>query len=497
LEELSGEKITDLHKHIVDKVVFKKDGKEFHRIPEVLDCWFESGSMPYAQTHYPFENKEKVERNYPAEFIAEGQDQTRGWFYTLHVLAAALTRSPNPAIPVDRGQPAFKNCIVNGIVLAEDGKKMSKRLKNYPEPDVLLEKFGADAMRYYLTVSPVMEAENLNFSEAGVKEAFNKLINTLWNVVEFYKLYAGSATKPVVSKNVLDKWIIAKLNRLVTDVTAGMEAYKLIDASRPIGEFVTELSQWYVRRSRDRFKGADEADKQAALSTLHHVLVTLSKVLAPFTPFIAERIYLDLGGKEESVHLDIWPTAEAVDETILKDMALTREVVERILFARSMVKIKVRQPLREVVLGSNYYINGDFCSIIQEETNVKKVNLLGATGIINISDKKWFQIRYFNDNMDETILLDTEITEELKNEGLVRELVRTINQMRKEMKLTVSDRVKITYSTESEVLKNIFNVFGEKTKAQVLASEISEGAGGIETEVDGEKIKIALVAEVK
>ncbi|MDO9509969.1 MAG: isoleucine--tRNA ligase, partial [Candidatus Magasanikbacteria bacterium] len=206
LEELSGQKITDLHKQFMDEIVIKKDGKEYHKIPEVLDCWFESGSMPYAQMHYPFENKEKFEKTFPAEFVAEGQDQTRGWFYTIHILATALTMGKSPSIPVKHSVPAFKNVVVNGTVLAEDGKKMSKRLKNYPEPGALLEKYGSDAVRYYLASSPVMEAEDIDFSEEGIREIYGKLINTLWNVYEFYELFAGGK-KPekINSKNVLDK----------------------------------------------------------------------------------------------------------------------------------------------------------------------------------------------------------------------------------------------------------------------------------------------------
>ncbi len=491
LEELSGQKITDLHKHVVDKIVIKKSGKEFIRVPEVLDVWFDSGSMPYAQMHYPFENKEKVEKNYPAEFIAEGQDQTRGWFYTLHVLAAALTRSPNPAIPVERGQPAFKNCIVNGIVLAEDGKKMAKRLKNYPEPDVLLEKFGADAMRYYLAISPVMEAENLNFSETGVKEAFNKLINTLWNVVEFYKLYTDEEKKQesdnLSSENALDRWIISKLNILITDVTIGMEGYRLIEASRPIGEFVTELSQWYVRRSRDRFKGIDESDKQDALMTLRHVLLTLSKVMAPFTPFIAEKIYLDLGGKEESVHLDMWPESDKdlVDESVIKDMAIVRKVVELGLALRAEKTLKVRQPLAKLIIN-NKQLSEPMKNIIADELNVKEVT--AEAGIP--TDDNWA----IKEDGIVKVALDTKITEELKNEGLVREIIRTVNQMRKEMKLTVNDQVSLVYSTDSKELKKIIIGNEDKIKSSVLAADFSEGdaSGGIESTISGFMIMIKI-----
>ncbi len=491
LEKLSGEKVSDLHKHNVDKIIFQKDGKEYRRIPEVLDCWFESGSMPYAQMHYPFENKEKFERNFPAEFIAEGQDQTRGWFYTLHVLATALTRLPNSSIPVAHGEPAFKHCVVNGIVLAEDGKKMAKKLKNYPDPDVLLEKYGADALRYYLATSPVMEAENLNFSEIGVKESYNKLINILWNVVEFYKLYSIENEGDEFNgqpKNLLDKWILAKLNDLINTVTENMEGYRLIAASRPIQDFVTELSQWYVRRSRDRFKIGEADDKREALSVLRHTLLTLAKVMAPFTPFIAEKIYLELGGKEESVHLDLWPEAkkELIDSSIITEMTEARKIVEMGLSARAEKGIKVRQPLGRIAISGLEKMSDALKEIIADELNIKELTLEEnlPTGD-NWAIKEEAKIK---------IALDIQINDELKKEGVSRELVRTINQMRKEQKLTVNDKVDLIYKTESEQIKQVFSEYGEKIKTSVAALSIIEGeASGVELEIEGNKVIIQIM----
>ncbi|OGH91960.1 MAG: hypothetical protein A2534_01195 [Candidatus Magasanikbacteria bacterium RIFOXYD2_FULL_39_9] len=484
-EKLSGQKITDLHKHIIDgiEIPCEKCGGTMKRIPEVLDCWFESGSMPYGQMHYPFENKDKFEASFPAEFIAEGQDQTRGWFYTLHVLATALTMGKEPAIPVKNSEPAFKNVIVNGIVLAEDGRKMSKRLKNYPEPEIVIEKYGADALRYYLITSPVMAAESLNFSEVGVREMYNKLINTVYNVLEFYKMFAGDKTPSKVdSANVLDKWILAKLQILIKDVTTGMEEYKLVEASRPIVEFVTELSQWYVRRSRDRFKGEDEADKKAALATLQEVLLTLSKLMAPFTPFIAEKIYQEVGGERESVHLEDWPkeSSNLENDKILKTMTLIRKVVELGLALRAQSGIKVRQPLGAFAI--NYDFSKEEKEIISDELNVKYVDhVREVTGWIYCVSK---------DDGDVRVILRTDITEDLKKEGLVREIVRMVNQIRKEQKLTISDRVSIKYHTKDELLQTVFIEYNDEIKKSVLADAVEEGEGGEEKEIDEMKVSI-------
>lgn len=482
LEELSGQKVTDLHKHFVDQIVIKKDGKEYHRIPEVLDCWFESGSMPYAQGHYPFENKENFEKSFPAEFIAEGQDQTRGWFYTLHILATALTNGKNSVISGIKNVPAFKNVVVNGMVLAEDGKKMSKSLRNYPDPEILIEKYGVDAMRYYLATSPVMEAEDLNFSEEGVREVYGKLINTLWNVYEFYEMFAGK-TKPekVKSKNILDKWILSKLNVLVKEVTENMENYHLVKASRPILDFVTEMSQWYVRRSRDRFKGSDEEDKKAALSTTYEVLMTLSKVMAPTTPFIADKIYLLLGGEQESVHLEDWPKEEKIDKEILLEMQKARKIVEMGLALRAEKGIKVRQPLSQAVV--NVKISEGLLGVIAEELNVKKAEF----------DKKFAFEEGIKEFGETKVWLNMEITEELKKEGAIREIVRTINQMRKDQKLTVSDKVVVYYDTKSEKLTDIIGENIDKLKQSVLAEKVEKRSSlNKEVEIDGEKIQLSI-----
>ncbi len=483
LEQMTGKKITDIHKHKIDDLTITKDGKKYQRIPDVLDTWFDSGSVPYGQKHYPFENKAEFESTFPADFIAESQDQTRGWFYTLHVLATALTTGKHPSIPVKKSTAAFKNVNVNGIILAEDGKKMSKRLNNYPDPMHIVETYGADALRYYLLTSPVMMGENLNFSEAGVREMYNKLINTLWNVCEFYDMFSNKNSKETRNKkqetrNILDQWILTKLNILINDVTKGMEEYKLAEASRPIVEFVTELSQWYVRRSRDRFKGEDAEDKTNAIETLEYVLLTLAKVMAPFTPFIADSVYLKLGGTKESVHLENFPvyTEKEVNSAVLEEMKYVREVVEMGLALRAQAGVKVRQVL------SQFFIHGiklsdAACEIVADELNVKSIvhDMPESSDFITTKEDNKIKVG-----------LDTQMTDELKKEGLVREIVRTINQMRKEAGFTIEDRVEIAYDTDNENVIAAIHTFAEEIKASTLTKKLEQRTldSGVEKKIE-------------
>ena len=483
LEKMSGQKVDDLHKHMIDDIVLEKDGKQYRRIPEVLDCWFESGSMPYGQMNYPFSNKEKFEAGFPAQFIAEGQDQTRGWFYTLHVLATALTRGDKPSIKKEKSEPAFTNVIVNGIVLAEDGKKMSKRLENYPDPMEVLEKYGADAMRYYLVSSPVMHSEGLNFSEQGVREMYNKVANTAWNVLEFYLMYANkNEVDYKKTTNVLDKWILAKLQLLVRDVTDNMNGYKLAEASRPIMEFITELSQWFVRRSRNRFKVGEESDKQFAVATLREVLLTLSKVMAPFTPFIAEKIYLEVGGSKESVHLADWPKVDEglLDDKIMVGMEKARKIVEMGLSLRAEQAIKVKQPLSRLVINDKA-LSSNLHSIIAEEINVKSVE---------VSNKVEGDVVKEDGGLK--VVLDTELTPELKKEGLAREIIRAVNQIRKEKKLSIDKKAVVTYSTDDKMLQEVFAKFGEELKKNTASNEIREGDGDKDVLIGEHKLSIKI-----
>jgi isoleucyl-tRNA synthetase len=405
LEKASGKKIDDLHKHIVDEVMVPCEcGGMMKRIPDVLDTWFDSGSMPYGQAHYPFADKEEFEKTFPAQFIAEGQDQTRAWFYYLHVLATSTF-----------GTNAFENVIVNGIVLAEDGKKMSKRLQNYPDPMEVVEKFGADALRLYLLASPVMQAENLNFSEKGISE-WKSVLTRLENVLSFYNLYRNDVVHEPsdVSTHVLDRWIIARLRETHAQITEAMNGYNLTAATRPLALFVDDLSTWYLRRSRERIKDGDSD----AFATTLFVLRETAKMIAPFAPFMAEHLWKELKTEEdeESVHLAEWSEMKTVDERAIVQMREVRELVSKALEARDIAKIKVRQPLASLTVPEDSKPKDEYFPIIVDEVNVKQI-LVGNA-----------------------LSLDTAITEELREEGMLRDIVRDIQAFRKQSNLNPKDR---------------------------------------------------------
>ncbi len=486
-------KAIDLHKHRVDSIVLSCDKCRgiMKRVPDVLDTWFDSGSMPYAQMHYPFENKEKFEQNFPAEFIAEGTDQTRAWFYYLHLLASAI-----------KDKPAFKNVIVNGIVLAEDGKKMAKRLKNYTDPSILFERYGADAVRYYLLSSAVMMADDLNFSDKGVEEALRKNLMVLWNVYKFYEQYAVNYELSITnyqfnSINVLDQWIIARLNQLIAEVTKQMDGYDLPRSVRPLSDFINDLSTWYIRRSRERFKSDDEKDPSAssgqasdrdnALATTKYVLIELSKVMAPFMPFMAESLWQRVTGNnfkddKKSVHLEAWPESRNVERVthnkILEEMSIARTSAAEGLSARDAAGIKIRQvlPFYESPLAKD--LSEELARLIKEEVNVLRY----AYG----SEKK----------------LGTELTEELKLDGVRRELVRSINNLRKNAGLTIADCIAIYWSIDeadfsAPLVKQVFEKFGEELKKDTLAESIKhehrdDADAKKEVKVNGETVWLGI-----
>ncbi|MFO7821668.1 MAG: isoleucine--tRNA ligase, partial [Lentisphaeria bacterium] len=383
LQELTGQKVEDIHKHYVDDLVIPSPdgGSPLTRVSEVLDCWFESGSMPYAEHHYPFEDKEFVEGNFPADFIAEGLDQTRGWFYTLVVIGTALF-----------DKPPFKNVVVNGLVLAEDGKKMSKRLKNYPDPKRIMDEYGADALRLTLLDSPVVRGENLRFSETGVREMMRSIILPMWNSYSFLVTYArvddwrpgGEAAPPENPENVLDKWILSRCEGTVADVRSAMDNYELQRAASRFDSFIDDLTNWYIRRSRRRFwKSSNDADKDQAYATLHYVLVTFTKIAAPFIPFVTEEIYQNLRTDDmpESVHLCDFPEAknDYQDTDLDRRMSNTMGAVSLGRYLRSQTALRTRQPLRSAILVSandqTRHDLADMQAVIAEELNVKEIEI--------------------------------------------------------------------------------------------------------------------------
>lgn len=424
----------DFHRPFIDDVTFTHNGKKMTRVKDVFDTWFDSGSMPFAINHYPFKQDTfnpggllKKSKGFPADFIAEGLDQTRGWFYTLLALNTALF-----------GKAPYKNIVVNGLVLAEDGRKMSKSLRNYPDVEIVLDKYGADALRYYMISSPIVRSEPLNFSEKGVDEIVKKINNRLLNVVSFYKMYgaedhAESDVRPS-SDNPLDVWVLNRLSEVAEATTKGMENYELDRASRPLFDFVDDLSTWYVRRSRDRFKDADMADKNMATKTLAYVLLNLAKLMAPFMPFLAEKIYQDITAADfkdanKSVHLLEWPTLAKSNPDVITEMQQVRDIVAIALEARDRVGIKVRQPLASLTLSADFQkMSAALHGIIKDEVNVKAIAFNPAL-------------------KSREVTLDSVITEALQREGIARDLIRHIQSMRKDKKLDPSDVVEVIVHT--------------------------------------------------
>jgi isoleucyl-tRNA synthetase len=435
----------DYHRPYIDEItVLDSDGTKLERVPDVFDCWFESGAMPYGQHHYPFScDVDKFAKEYfPAQFIAEGLDQTRGWFYSLIVLGTALF-----------GKSPYENVIVNGLVLAEDGKKMSKSLRNYPDPMELADRVGVDAMRFYLLSAPIMRAEDLAFSEKEVLELQRKNIGRLHNVLAMYEMFADGTKATSDSSNVLDRWIIARLNQLIAESTQYYKAYELDKATRPLADFIDDLSVWYLRRSRDRFKGEEGEDKKDAISTLRFVLRELAKVMAPAMPFYAEYLYLAVKDENEaeSVHLSAWPEGGEVHESLIADMAEIRRLTTVALEARTKAKINVKQPLALLKVKVSEPSVKLLFELLASELNVKAVA---------------------EDEMIEgEVWLDTTLTPELKMEGEAREFMRGVQERRKAEGLAPQDRIKLIVHTES-VGQAVLNTFQEMITKTVGASEI-------------------------
>jgi isoleucyl-tRNA synthetase len=460
----------DLHRPYTDSLILRDAaGKEYERIPEVIDCWVESGSMAFAQWHYPFEHKKDFEKGAPGDFIAEYIAQTRTWFYYMHALGALL---------FDRR--AFKNVVSTGTVLAANGDKISKSKRNYTDPLSLLDQYGADSFRFYLMSSPVMQAEDVKFRDEDVREVHNRVVRMFWNCYQFYELYASEydkKTKAATSKNVLDRWILALLSKLIADATVSYDAYDLPQVCREIESFVDAYSTWYVRRSRERVKspseradsaraGDDKKDKHCALATQREVLLTVSKIIAPIMPFMAESVYQGVMKKETSVHLAEWPKAGTVNTSLIDLMAETRRVVSSALELRAKAAIKVRQPLQELVIPDSsslaHEAQKEFRELIRDEVNVKEI-VAGQS---------------------EEVVLDTTITEDLRREGLIRDLIRDIQDKRKELRLAPKDVIKVTLEIREQGIEG----FAAEIGRAVNAKDISIFGGKSEKKIVVEKV---------
>ncbi len=449
----------DIHRPYVDEVVWTdpERGERMVRVPEVFDVWYDSGSMPFAQNHYPFEsNNLPTPTQFPADFIAEGLDQTRGWFYSLLAINAGLF-----------AQGPYKNVMVNGLILAEDGRKMSKSLKNYPDLWPTIEKYGADSLRFFLASSPAVRGEEVSFSEKSLDEVNKKIFNRIDNLYSFLVMYAldekGNPLKRAVGKyseneiaemlstlrHPLDLWVIARLNQTINLVTTNMDNYILDKATRPIADLIDDVSTWYLRRSRDRFK-TDATDREDAIFTLRFVLERLSRIMAPVTPFMAEHLYKKVSFSEiESVHLESWPVAGSMDIEIIDSMKRVRELVEIGLAKRAEAGIKVRQPLRSFTHSSNELYT-ELEEILKDELNVKEIKFAESS----------------------EVFLDTEITSSLREEGAVRDLIRAIQQERKNQNLIPQYSIDIVFGANPEV-QLVINTYMDMIRQAVLAKNIS------------------------
>ncbi len=470
----------DLHKPYVDEVKLacdKCDGT-MARIPEVIDCWAESGSMPFAELHAPFENQDLFEQRFPSDFVVEYIPQTRAWFYVMHVVSSILF-----------GKAPFRNVMTTGTILAEDGSKMSKSKSNYSDPMETVAQYGADALRYYLLTSPVITGEDLNFSDKGVSEVNRKLSMILWNVWSFHRMYSKDkvdATLPAAT-HAMDRWIINRLSQTHAVMTEQMDQYGTVKAGRELQDFITELSTWFVRRSRDRIKGGDQGASEA-LHTLGYVLVEVTKLMAPFMPFLAEHLYKDLTGKE-SVHLEKWSEMDKADVTVLADMAKLRQFVEQGLGLRKEHNLKVRQPLAEFhYLSADAKLDDSLEQILAEELNVKKVSQVGEvlqrSGWVNKSDNGL------------QVSLNTDLTPELKAEGTARELERGVQDLRKKSGLKVGELVDLYYNTADQALSEILiNQLDRKKTfiSQIKTSLEVEADFEIQATVEGKAIWLGLV----
>ncbi|MDB5185733.1 MAG: ileS [Candidatus Saccharibacteria bacterium] len=477
LKGLSGVELEDYHRPWIDDVTFEIDGVKYQRIDKVLDCWFESGSMPFAQFHYPFENQEKFEQNFPGDFISEYVGQVRAWFYYLHTVSVGL---------FDKN--AFSNVIVTGVVAGNDGRKMSKSFGNYTDPNVLMDQYSADSLRFLLLSSPLLNGEDFALTDKDVADVARKL-SMVWNMYDFFTLYAsvdgwewkGDLSDPTPDlTNVLDQWIVSRVHELTREVDSHMQRYDIPNAMKPILPFLEDASNWYVRRSRKRFwKSDNDSDKEMAYRTLHYVLVQLSITMAPFTPFLAEELYQKLTGGE-SVHLLDWPEVGHVNELILTEMKDIRKGIELGLSARAAEGVKVRTPLSSVNIQLTVTVNDNrvqpYLDIIKEELNVKDAQFGPKAESVSVT-------------------LNTVMTPELKREGMMRDAVRHIQHARKQAGLNVDDRIRLVLKAEDIELSKAISEHLDTIKSETLASHLrtdGKAAYEVEVNVEGAKLTVGL-----
>ena len=533
LKELSGVELDDYHRPWVDDIAFEIDGEKFTRIDKVLDCWFESGSMPFAQLHYPFENQAKFEQNYPADFIVEYIGQVRAWFYYVHAVNVALAEIGAFGEAGEQHKNAYSNVITTGVVAGNDGRKMSKSLGNFTDPNELMDKFSADSLRFLLLSSPLLNGEDFALHDKDVGDVARKL-SMIWNMYDFFTMYAEvdeftfpydtassdaflvhritntahSDTPESLSRtgtensfqisvdidklsNPLDIWIISRLHELVAEVEKQMDAYNIPDALSPILPFLDDASNWYVRRSRRRFwKSEDDGDKNDAYRTLHYVLVRLSYILAPFTPFLAEELYHNLTGDNESIHLKDWLPAGEVNKAMLRDMNALRAAVNDGLSKRAAEGVKVRQPLASAKLVSTISQNTPeevaqfLVDIARDELNVKSVEAVTGS-----------ELDVPEASAQPSVVYDLTITPELKREGLMREVVRHVQSARKKAGLQVDDRIELNIASSDTEIAQAVDTFADTIKAETLAIKLGSAADDMEkydVKVDGKPVEIYL-----
>ena len=504
LKELSGVELDDYHRPWVDDITFTIDGETFTRIDKVLDCWFESGSMPFAQLHYPFENQAKFEQNYPADFIVEYIGQVRAWFYYVHAVNAALAEIGAFGEAGAQHKNAYSNVITTGVVAGNDGRKMSKSLGNFTDPNELMDKFSADSLRFLLLSSPLLNGEDFALHDKDVGDVARKL-SMIWNMYDFFTMYAevdgweydGELKDPLGElTNPLDIWIVSRLHQLVAEVERHMDTYNIPDALSPILPFLDDASNWYVRRSRRRFwKSEDDGDKSDAYCTLHYVLVRLSYILAPFTPFLAEELYHNLTGDGDSIHLKDWLTARAVNDHVLADMSRTRELINNGLSLRmkqdeNQVSIKVRQPLQRAAYAgeklAEYYEQ-----IMAEELNVKEIRWIESLDE-HLAD---YDVTEGVIKPESWVEISKHLTPELKREGLMREVIRHVQSVRKKAGLQVDDRIELAiFSADTEITQAI-NMFAEVITAETLAVKLDSTVNDAEkydVKIDDKMVAISL-----